>query len=176
MKTRPTDIYFKGENKINKFITPILILTCFLAIIFLNGCKPKESIQSSNTTQRNDSIVTVIIKDTVIKYLPQTQTVKTNQKSKLSTDFAFSLASIDEKGLLNHSIENYPKVPAKIIIKTSTVNHYRNTEINKTNYITKTITITKYKYKRDAIWYIGLVCSLLVFGFVGFKIYKKVKI
>lgn len=40
----------------------------------------------------------------------------------------------------------------------------------------KIITITKYKYKRDLLWWIGLICFGLVFGYVSWKIYKIVKI
>lgn len=32
------------------------------------------------------------------------------------------------------------------------------------------------KYKRDLLWWIGLICFGLVFGYIAFKVYKKVKI
>ena len=31
------------------------------------------------------------------------------------------------------------------------------------------------KYKRDLLWWIGLVCFGLVFGYFAFRVYKKVK-
>lgn len=32
------------------------------------------------------------------------------------------------------------------------------------------------KYKRDILWWIGLVCFGLVFGYFTWKVYKKIKV
>jgi len=39
-----TDKYFEPESKINKFITPTVLLVAFLIAIFLNSCKPTKEI------------------------------------------------------------------------------------------------------------------------------------
>lgn len=88
-------------------------LIAFLAIIFFTGCKAKEIIIERVSVR--DSIV--IVKDTVVDYKIQYQSVVTVDSSYLSTDLASSRASIDKNGLLHHSIQNIGSVPSKIIYK-----------------------------------------------------------
>lgn len=148
-----------------------LILITFATLLFVGGCKTRKIVNDTNSYQRNDSTVYINVVDTFIKWLPQKQGVKTNQKSKLATDFSFSTAWIDSTGLLNHFIENFPVVPSKIIVKKITVN--KNSKLE----ITKTITIkekeTKYivKNKWGILDWIGLFALI----YFAIKIYLKFK-
>jgi len=143
-----------------------LILSLFLGIILLFACKPIHDIQYIKET--HDSIVNVIVKDTFTKYLPQNQSVITNQKSYLSTDLAFSNAFIDSCGLLHHSIENKGVIPAKIINKEVKVKD------NKQQILTIVKTVTVYKSK-TVTNFLGTMDYILL-GLLGlFGIYKVLK-
>jgi len=140
-----------------------LILITFTALFILNGCKPKHLLTESTTHERNDSTTTVIIRDTVINWLPQKQEVKTNQKSKLSTDFSFSFAWIDSAGLLNHSIENFPKIPSKIKEVSTKVYKYKYIKINKTLEITKKVKVEVRKYRWVSYFDFIILGLLIIF-------------
>lgn len=151
-----------------------LILIAFAALLLFSGCKVKQNAISSNTSERNDSVVTVIVKDTFIKWLPQIQSIKTNQKSKLSTDFSFSEAWIDSVGLLNHSIQNFHVIPSKVTEKKVEVKKYRNSDRYKEVHITKTVAVTKTKTAwLGKIDWMLIVITLLI-GI--YKLYRKFKI
>jgi len=98
--------------------------------------------------------------------------VKTNQKSKLSTDFSFSNAWIDSTGLLNHSIENFPVIPSKI--KEVKIKIYKYIKIN----IVETLIITK-KIKGNPVlkyrlfsYFDFIILGLVLFSF-GFFMWKR---
>lgn len=148
------------------------ILSVIFALFLLNGCKTKEIVNINNREVINDHISTTIIHDTVISYLPQKQEVKTNQKSKLSTDFSFSIAWVDSTGLLNHSIENFKLVPAKVIEKKVYSSKTERLNITKTITITKTVIKEVIVYKHDTIWWIGLIVSILLGLFLLYKANK----
>jgi len=154
--------------------TKQLILIYFTAFLLFGGCKPKQMVNNSNSVQRNDSIVYVSVRDTFIKYPPQLQAIKTNQKSKLATDFSFSIAWIDSVGLLNHSIQNFPVIPSKVIEK--------KTEIKKYKHETQTITITvtkketKYIHKYRIFSYFDFIILGLVLSYFVFRLLKVLKI
>jgi len=158
--------------KMKKKITILLLFWLVIAIIFLSGCKAKQLVNNYSTIERNDSTTTITVKDTVIKWLPQKQEVKTNQKSKLSTDFSFSNAWIDSTGLLNHSIENFTVIPSKI--KEVKIKIYKYIKIN----IVETLIITK-KIKGDQVlkyrwfsYFDFIILGLALFGF-GFFMWKR---
>lgn len=153
-----------------------LILIAFAALLLFGGCKIKQNTITSNTTERNDSIVTVIVKDTFIKYLPQIQSIKTNQKSKLSTDFSFSIAWVDSVGLLNHSIQNFPVIPSKVIEKKVEVKKYRNEKHTTEFNITKTIAVQKIIYKTNWIGKLDWILIGLALLFGIYNLYRKFKI
>jgi len=115
-----------------------------LAIILLFGCKPIHDTQYID--RWHDSIVRITVKDTVVKYLPQKQSVIAVKYSFLTTDLAFSYASIDSLGLLHHSIENKGFIPAKVSTIETKV-HDRK-ELVKTTYKTVTVykTVSKTKW------------------------------
>lgn len=140
------------------------ILSLFLALLLLNGCKTKEVIRYVDRNVLVYEKKTETVRDTFIKYLPQKQSVITTQKSNLATDFSFSLAFIDSLGLLNHSIENFEVIPSKVIEK----NNFSKLVI------TKTITIEKTKIinQRDGIWWIGLFFIIGCFLFCCYAIIK----
>ena len=148
------------------------ILSVIFALFILSGCKTKEIVNSNNREVINDHISTTIIHDTVISYLPQKQEVKTNQKSKLSTDFSFSIAWIDSTGLLNHSIENLKVVPAQVIEKKVYSSKTEQLNITKTITITKTVIKEVIVYKHDTVWWIGLIVSILLGLFLLYKANK----
>jgi uncharacterized protein YceK len=154
------------------------ILIAFTALLLLSGCRVKQNTISSNTSQRNDSTVTIIVKDTVVKWKTQLQLIKTNQKSKLSTDFSFSDAWIDSVGLLNHSIQNYPLVPSKIIDKKVLINRYIKIELTKTLTITKKEVAIKTIYKNNAFGWVDWIIGGLLFIYILYSVkinlfYKK---
>jgi len=143
-----------------------LILSLFLGIILLFACKPIHDIQYIKET--HDSIVNVIVKDTFTKYLPQNQSVITNQKSYLSTDLAFSTAFIDSIGMLHHSIENKGFIPSKIISNTTKVKDNKDKNLT----IVKTVTVYKTKNVTNLLGKFDYV----VLGLLGlFGIYKVLK-
>ena len=147
-----------------------LILSLFAALLFLSGCKTKEVIKYVNTESVRDSIVTVTVRDTMLKYLPQENAVFGVKKSYLKTDLAWSVATLDSCGLLNHSIQNFGSIPAKVIEKIKRVNSRQTLKI------TETITITKTVYKKGFFYYLYkyttytfLILLLIVFGFLFIK-------
>ena len=138
-----------------------------LLVLGLLSCKTKY-VQVPYEVIKRDSIVnTVTIRDTILKYPTQFNQVLAKNYSKLKTDLAFSIASVDSLGL-HHSIQNFGVIPSKVIEKKS----YIRTQLN----ITKTIVVTNkeivYKAKRDFIWYSGLFLYILLALYFGYKIYK----
>ena len=121
-----------------------LILTCFLAIIFFSGCKPKELIRYVEIPQiinRIDS-VTIVRTDSFIEFRKN----DTIYQQKWKTLFKEKIKI--QKDTISVPYEVRVEVPVeKIVIK----------------------------YKRDILWWIGLVCFGLVFGYFAWKVYKKVK-
>lgn len=148
-----------------------LILSDIFALFLLSGCKTNEVVNSNNREVINNQISTTIVHDTVISYLPQKQEVKTNQKSKLSTDFSFSIAWVDSTGLLNHSIENFKVVPAQLIEKKVYSSKRTTLNITKTITITKTVKITVDQtrwYGYADIFILAILAAICLF-----KIYKR---
>ena len=145
-------------------------LILFLALIFVFiGCKTIHDVQYVDRV--HDTIVNVVVKDTLIKYLPQKQSVITAKNSYLHTDLAFSFASIDSLGKLHHSIENEGTIPSKVI-----------TNYTKITYtIVKTYTITKttieYKTKYATRWFSWVDWIIVGLTFLGglFWVAKKFK-
>ena len=91
------------------------ILFVLSILVLMIGCKPKEVIKYVPLHDTTKISVTKIEKDTVIDYKIQYQNVVVSDTSFLSTDLAFSRASIDSNGLLHHSIQNYGKIGSKIV-------------------------------------------------------------
>lgn len=138
-----------------------LILSLAIALFLLNGCRTKEIIQyvDREVVVNRDSIVEKIIKDTFFIYPPQDNKVIAKDSSYLKTDLAFSFAKIQPDGLLFHSIENFRKIPGKVINQNTKVNNNKKTIV--TIKITRTIT----KLRTDWIWWTGLasLAALLIF-------------
>jgi uncharacterized protein YcfL len=151
-----------------------LILSLFLALLVLSGCKTKEIVNNSSIEIASNNISTTIIHDTVISYFQQKQEVKTNQKSKLSTDFSVSTAWIDSTGLLNHSIENFKVVPAKVIDRKVFSSNTIRLNITKTITITKTVKIPVEKTRWYGYFDIFLIATLILW--VIYKLYRKFSI
>lgn len=142
------------------------ILSLFLAVFLLWGCKPCEPIVIDNTTiQWRDSIVLRVVRDTVVVYPKQENKTITNDSSFLKTDLAFSISKIQPDGKLFHSIENFGLIPAKIIENTKIINKGKNTQA------TKTITLERkvYKNKWGFLDYFGLA---VIIGFAIFVLLK----
>lgn len=147
-----------------------LILSLFLATLFLSGCKTREVIKYVNTESVRDSLVYLTVKDTLIKYLPQKNEVFGVKKSHLKTDLAFSYAEVDSCGLLYHSIENFGTIPSKAFLKTIRTRH------EKTIKITETQTITVTKHIDDWIRTFGkfnLFVYIALFFYICIKVYKR---
>ena len=144
------------------------ILSLILALLLFGGCKAKEVIRSVDRdfVVNRDSIVTKIIKDTFFVYPPQDNKVVTKDSSFLKTDLAFSFAKIQPDGLLFHSIENFGKVPEKVVEEKTKVNNDKKTTIT----INTTTTITKHKW--NPLSYIGLFSMIAGLIWVIFKIKK----
>lgn len=145
--------------------TTKLILIAFTALLFISGCKPIHDTQYVD--RWHDSIVRITVKDTLIKYLPQKQSVITFKQSFLSTDLAFSYASVDSLGLLHHSIENKGFIPSKVITKDTNVRDMK--QLVKTTYKTETV----YKTVTKTAWlgwldYI-LLGAMVIFGILRWK-------
>jgi len=137
----------------------IILLSLFL----LFGCR---TIKYVPIVQRHDSIVEKTVRDTVLKYLPQKQSVIAVKKSHLETDLAISNASIDSLGLLHHSIENKGTIPGKIIHDKTTVHDsipvpYKVEVPGKPKIVNVPV--------HDFIWWIGLI--VLISGGL-FGLYK----
>lgn len=142
------------------------ILSLFLAVFLLWGCKPCEPIVIDNTKiQWRDSIVLRTVRDTVVVYPKQENKTITNDSSFLKTDLAFSIAKIRPDGKLFHSIENFGLIPSKIIENTKIINKGKNTQT------TKTITLERkvYKNKWGFLDYFGLA---VIIGFAIFVLLK----
>lgn len=144
-----------------------LILSLTIALFLFNGCKTKEIVQyvDMEVVVNHDSIVTKIIKDTFFIYPPQDNKVITKDSSYLKTDLAFSFAKIQPNGLLFHSIENFRKIPGKVINQNTKVKN--NTKTIVTVRITKTIT----KLRTDLIWWIGIasLIGIAIFAFIKLR-------
>lgn len=144
-----------------------LILSLFTALLLLSGCKTKEVVKYVNTESVRDSIVTVTVRDTVLKYLPQKNEVFGVKKSHLKTDLAFSFASVDTCGLLYHSIENFGTIPSKIITKDRFVNRSLKQKIY------YNITKTQIVIKKGLFYYSGILFYLSLALFLLYKFYLK---
>ena len=144
------------------------ILSLILALFLFGGCKTKEIVRyvDRDVVVNRDSIVTKIIKDTFFVYPPQDNKVVTKDSSFLKTDLAFSFAKIQPDGLLFHSIENFGKVPGKVVEEKTKVNNDKKTTIT----INTTTTITKYKW--NPLSYVGLFSMIAGLIWVIFKIKK----
>ena len=146
-----------------------LILSLFAALLFFSGCKTREVIKYVNTESVRDSIVTVTVRDTMLKYLPQENAVFGVKNSRLQTDLAWSVATLDSCGLLNHSIQNFGSIPSKVIEKIKRVNSRQTLKI------TETITITKTVYKKGFFYYLYkyTTYTFLILLLIGFLFIKK---
>jgi hypothetical protein len=138
-----------------------------LALVLLFGCKPIHNTQYVD--RWHDSVVRITVRDTLIKYLPQKQSVIAVKYSFLTTDLAFSYASIDSLGLLHHSIENKGFIPSKVITKDTKVRDIK--QLVKTTYKTETV----YKTVNRTKW-LGWVDYILLALAVAYGILKWRKI
>lgn len=145
-----------------------------LSTILLFGCKTKEVVKYINTESVRDSLVTVTVRDTLVKYLPQANAVFGVKKSYLKTDLAWSVAELDSCGLLNHSIQNFGVIPAKIITKDRFIRQNLKQKIYYN--VTKTVTIKK----KGFIYYLGLFtlfgAIIYLISYTIIKLKKKITI
>ena len=144
------------------------ILSLIFALLLLGGCKTKEVLRyvDRDVIVKRDSIVERIVKDTFFIYPPQDNKVITKDSSYLKTDLAFSFAKIQPDGMLFHSIENFGKVPGKVVEEKTKVNNDKKTTVT----INTTTTITKYKW--NWLSYVGLFSMIAGLIWVIFKIKK----
>jgi len=155
----------------------LLYLPIF-ALLLLGGCRttPEYIPVPYPVPVRYDSIVTKIVRDTVLTYPKQENKVVTSDSSYLKTDLAFSSAKIDSTGKLHHSIENFGFVPGKVI--------ETDTDVKKDSLIIKEVPVpyevikTVYVKQKDWIWYIGYG-MLYIFGaafvFLLIKLYLRIR-
>lgn len=143
-----------------------IILCVIFSLCLIYGCRTVDVPYPVEVVVKRDSIVTTIVKDTFFVYPPQDNKVIVKDSSYLKTDLAFSFAKIQDNGLLFHSIENFGKVPGKV------VNQNTKTNTNTKTVLTVTITKTITKLRTDWIWWVGI--GSMVFGvvFIAFKVKK----
>lgn len=137
----------------------VIALLIFLLAISMVGCKTNTVYVPIKV--RHDSIVEKTVRDTLIEYLPQKQSVITKGKSYLKTDLAFSNAWVDSAGL-HHDIENFGSVPGKVFHDKTMVHDSVQVPYPVIKWKTKKVTITKYLYKHDFIWWVGLVSLAII--------------
>lgn len=134
-----------------------------IALLLLTGCRttPEYIEVPYPVPVRYDSIVTKIVRDTVLAYPKQENKVVTTDSSYLKTDLAFSRAKIDSTGKLHHSIENFGFVPGKVI--------ETDTNVKDDSLVVKEVRVPYYVekiiYKWNWLSWIGLAA-------IAFLIYK----
>ena len=136
-----------------------------LAFVLI-GCKPKEIIIQIPIHDTIRVEKKYIVKDTVIDYKIQYQNVVSVDSSYLSTDLAFSRASIDVNGLLRHSIQNNGLLPSKIVYisKDSVVIRDKPVEVIKTIEVEKKLNaVKKYLINSSIILHILIALILLIY-------------
>ena len=147
----------------------IPILSLVLALVLLAGCKTTEIVREVPVPYevKRDSIVIRTLRDTVFQYPEQSNQVITRDSSYLKTDLAFSVAKIDSTGMLFHSIQNFGKVPGKVI-STDTKTEQDKPKLVET-FTTKYETVIEEVPIRDIWSHLGMLGSI---AFVVFIVYK----
>lgn len=153
------------------------LIYIIITLSLLTGCRtPQTIIQYVPVHTVRDSIVERIVRDTVTAYPPQTQTVTGTRQSHLETDLAVSDAAVDSVGMLYHNITNKGYIPSKYITITTVVHDSISVP-----YPVKgdpyPVEVIKIVYKRDLIWWAGLLLfsiSLIYFIIKIIKLKKKI--
>lgn len=158
----------KNQNKFRIYLVAFFV--ALIAICALVGCKPVEKIKYIPVVVRHDSIVEKTVRDTVLKYLPQKQSVIAVKNSHLETDLAISNASIDSLGFLHHSIENKGTIPGKVV-DTKTAIHDSIPVPYPVEVPGEKVEVSVEVPVHDFIWWIGLI--VLLSG-IGYGLYKLV--
>lgn len=147
----------------------LLLYLPAIALLLLTGCRttPEYIPVPYPVPVRYDSIVTKIVRDTVLAYPKQENKVVTTDSSYLKTDLAFSTAKIDSTGKLHHSIANFGFVPSKVI--------ETDTDVTKDSLVIKEVRVPyeveKIVYKWNWLSWIGLIAIL----FLGYKLYLWIR-
>lgn len=152
-------------------LTLLAFIYCILGMMFCTGCKTKEVIRYVPLIQKHDSIVYQTKHDTLLKYLPQKQSVIAVKNSHLETDLAISTACIDSLGLLHHTIENKGVIPGKVIDTKTTV-HDSIPVPYPVNVPGKEVKVEVEVPVHDWIWYVGFITIILGIGYRLFRIWK----
>lgn len=148
----------------------VIALLLFMLALSLTGCRTNTVYVPIKV--RHDSIVEKTIHDTLLRYLPQKQSVIAKGKSYLKTDLAFSNAWVDSAGL-HHDIENFGTVPGKVIHDKTVVHDSVQVPFPVTKWKDRKITITKYVYKHDFIWWFGLISLAVITLYVIYRLSPK---
>ena len=158
----------------------VLLIAIFSSVVFLGGCKAKKSlvISEQSTVNSNQSIVAVDKLTPVavpgdsskLKALFRCDSLNnvlligiSEEKSK-NMQSAFSF----QNGQLKY---NATTKPDTAFIKST--DRFISRNITKTLTITRTETIIKIEKQKGVFWWIGLVTSILICGFIAFKLLKK---
>lgn len=107
-----------------------LLLIVLLATIA--SCTKTVYVPITQKVTVHDS-VQITVRDTIVRTKVERQfnSVITTQKSRLSTDYSFSMAWIDDSAMLHHTIENIGEVPLKIVYRDRDRKFYVNKTIDK---------------------------------------------
>lgn len=137
----------------------LILIVAFLLV----GCKAKQVIVEVPIHDTIRIEKKYIVKDTVIDYKIQYQSVVAFDTSFLSTDLASSRASIDSLGLLHHSIQNNGKIGSKIVYIT------RDSLVYKDNVVkveVEKLVEKKLNFVQKALIWLGSISLVLVVLFI----------
>jgi hypothetical protein len=131
-------------------------------------------VQTQIQTQTILKDSTIVHIDTVTYQLPVESSVAFNvQHSHLETTVAYSEASVDSLGMLQHTLTNKPfKIEKQIVYQDRIVTQYRDSTITKE--VPVTVEVVK-KVVPNWCWYL-LAFNILILVFIIIKVYLHFKL
>lgn len=160
----------KNEKKSWIIIDILLGVVLICLLLSLNSCVATKyvPVQGEHRIEYRDSLI--YLKDTVYVRMPQEQTENKTMEdsSHLETSIAKSDAWIDDKGTLNHTLEN-KETPVEVIVDTVVVTQ------TKTEYLEKPVieTVEIPKPYIPTLFWIAMCYMVLSLGLKIYRMFSK---